>query len=76
MKANIASMFAFIIDPTDLAGIISMYADIRTLAVPVTFAIIEQREDGAGQYDVFRLSEKSYLEHCNRAGMYDTSCDE
>ena len=75
-EANIEAMFAYIIEPTDLSSIISMYGDIRAMTVPVTFAIIEQREDGAGQYDIFRLSEKSYLEHCNRAGTDGTSCDE
>ncbi len=75
-EANVEAMFAYMIDPADLDSIISMYKDIKEMRVPVTYAIIEQREDGAGQYDIFRLSEKSYLEHCNRAWTKGDSCDE
>jgi len=72
----VEAMFAYIIDSTDLDGIIAMYSDIKKMRIPVTFATIEQREDGPGQYDIFRLSEKSYLEHCNRAWVPGTSADE
>ena len=76
VTGTIEAMFVYIIEPTDLDSILSMYQDIKTMNIPVTYAIIEQREDGAGQYDIFRLSERSYLEHANRAYVRGTSCDE
>jgi hypothetical protein len=69
------AMFAYVIDPTNLDGIISTYQLIKAKRIPVTFAVIEQLEDGKGQYDIFRLSELSYLEHNNRAYAEGTSCD-
>ncbi|MBN1538052.1 MAG: hypothetical protein JW908_15050 [Anaerolineales bacterium] len=70
------ALFCYIIDPQDLESILSMYQDIKEKQVPVSYAIIEQREDGLRQYDIFRISEKSYLEHCNRAWVPGTSADE
>lgn len=72
---RIEVMFAFIIDPTDLDAIVDTFADIRREGIPLTFAIIEQRGDGPRNYDIFRLSERSYLEHTNRAWPRGTSPD-
>ena len=60
-------MFAFIVDPTDLDGIIEAYQEIKHQDIPLTFVIIEQRSDGPRNYDIFRLSRSSYMEHNNRA---------
>lgn len=75
LDGDIEAMFSFIIDPTDLKEIVAMYSEIRMKKIPVTFAFIEQLQDGRGQYDIFRLSENSYLEHCNRAWKVGTSPD-
>ena len=75
-QGQVEAMFAYIIDPTDIDGIISTYVAIKDNNSPLTFAFIEQREDGEGQYDIFRLSEKSYTEHNNRAWAEGTSCDQ
>ena len=57
-------------------GMEKVYQDIKAMHVPVTYVVIEQLQDGKGQYDIFRLSELSYLEHANRAYVEGTSCDE
>ena len=72
---NVEALFAYIIDPTDIDSIIATYLAIKSMDVPVTYAIIEQRGDGDQQYDIFRLSENSYMEHANRAYVEGTSCD-
>ena len=41
--------------------------EIRCKSIPLAFVIIEQRADGPRNYDIFRLSERSYMEHNNRA---------
>jgi len=61
------AMFAFIVDPTDLDGIIDTYQEIKNESIPLTFVIIEQQADGPRNYDIFRISEQSYMEHNNRA---------
>ena len=70
------AMFAFIIDSTDIDRIIDTYKIIKAKSIPITFAIIEQIGDGKHQYDIFCLSQRSYMEHCNRAYAPGTSCDE
>ena len=71
----VEAMFAYVIDPTDLKGIMHAFRLIKKRKVPVAFVFIEQRADGERMYDIFRLSEKSYLEHCNRAWAEGTSLD-
>jgi len=66
-EGNPQVMFAFIVDPTDLDGVIETYQEIKRESIPLTFVIIEQRADGPRNYDIFRISERSYMEHNNRA---------
>jgi hypothetical protein len=66
-EGSVQAMFAFVIDPTDLDGLIDMYQEIKRESIPLTFVIIEQKADGPRNYDIFRLSERSYMEHTNRA---------
>ena len=75
-RGSDVAMFAFIINAKDIEGIIAMYKLIHERFIPITFAIIEQKGDGDGAFDIFRVSEQSYLEHCNRAYVPGTSCDE
>ncbi|MBU1636374.1 hypothetical protein KKC97_01745, partial [bacterium] len=59
----------------DINLIIDCCHKIRDERISLTLVFVERREDGAGQYDIFRLSERSYLEHINRAYIKGTSCD-
>lgn len=61
------AMFAFIVDSTDIDGLIEMYQQIKRESIPLTFVVIEQVGDGPRNYDIFRISETSYMEHHNRA---------
>ena len=75
-SGEVEAMFAYVIDPKDLERIMATYKRIKDRRIPLTFVIIEQRGDGEGQYDIFRISETSYLEHVNRAYVEGTSCDD
>ncbi len=61
------AMFRFIPDPTDLSSLQSIYQKIKKMGVPITFVIVNQTVDGNGNYDIFRFSADSYLQHHNRA---------
>jgi hypothetical protein len=61
-----AAMFCFITDPSELAQVKRVYSRITKLSPRVTFAVVHQKSDGNGVYDIFRFSEQSYLEHHNR----------
>lgn len=74
-SGQVQAMFAYIVDSTDLDGIIEVYQEIRSKSIPLTFVVIEQAGDGERNYDIFRLSEVSYLEHHNRAWPKGTSPD-
>ena len=69
------AMFAFIVDPTDLDGLINTYQEVKRESIPLAFVIIEQRADGPRNYDIFRVSERSYMEHNNRAWPQGCSPD-
>jgi hypothetical protein len=60
------AMFCFITNPSDLVQVKRVYNRIAKISPRVTFAIVHQRSDGVGVYDIFRMSERSYLEHHNR----------
>jgi hypothetical protein len=64
--SNVECMFCFIPDAGDLNSVSRIFATIRALQPVFTYAIVHQRKDGEGQYDIFRFSRFSYLEHCNR----------
>jgi hypothetical protein len=66
---NPAAMFCFIDDPSELAQVKKVYNRISRILPRVTFTIVRQKSDGPGIYDIFRMSERSYLEHHNR--VYD-----
>jgi hypothetical protein len=61
-----AAMFCFIADPSELAQVKKVYDRISLFSPRVTFAVVHQKADGPGIYDIFRMSERSYLEHHNR----------
>jgi len=64
--ANTECMFSFIEDITDLNSITSIFSRIKKFNPVFTYAIVHQKKDGVGTYDIFRFSRFSYLEHCNR----------
>lgn len=63
---NSECMFCFVDDVTQLESISSIFDRIRQFRPVFTYAIVHQKKDGEGIYDIFRLSRFSYLEHCNR----------
>ncbi len=63
---SIESMFCFIEDLTNLGSVSKVFSKIKKLNPIFTYAIVHQKKDGEGVYDIFRFSKFSYLEHCNR----------
>jgi len=63
---SIECMFCFIQDITKLELVKNVFSVIKRLNPVFTYAIVHQRKDGEGVYDIFRFSKFSYLEHCNR----------
>jgi len=59
-------LFCLIDDAADFSNIKSIINKIENLNPIFTYAIIHQKKDGEGTYDIFRLSKFSYPEHCNR----------
>jgi hypothetical protein len=59
-------MFCFIEDLTNLGSVRKVFSKIKKLNPIFTYAIVHQKKDGDGVYDIFRFSKFSYLEHCNR----------
>jgi hypothetical protein len=63
---KIQAMFCFPQNAKDFESIFMIFKEIRNKNSPLTFIFIHQESDGTGNYDIFRISEKSYLEHNNR----------
>ena len=59
-------MFCFVNDLTDFNLVKKMFLRIEKYKPTLTYAIVHQKKDGQGVYDIFRFSKFSYLEHCNR----------
>jgi hypothetical protein len=53
-------------DVMDLDQVEAVFHQIRKYQPVFTYAIVHQVKDGEGNYDSFRFSRFSYLEHCNR----------
>ena len=60
------AMFRFIPDSSDISLFQNIYQKIKKTEVPLAFVVVHQTVDGEGNYDVFRFSGKSFLEHNNR----------
>ena len=63
---DIQAMFCFPLNAKDFDLILKAFNTIKKNRSPITFIFIHQESDGEGNYDIFRISEKSYLEHLNR----------
>lgn len=59
-------MFSLIFDITNLNLVIDIFDKIEEYNPTFTYAIVHQKKDGEGVFDIFRFSKFSYLEHCNR----------
>ncbi len=66
-RNTVEALFRFIPDPFNILLFQNIYQKIRKTNAPVAFVIVHQTVDGEGNYDVFRFSERSFLEHHNRA---------
>jgi hypothetical protein len=51
---------------TSFQSLQQLIQNIETYDPTFTYAIVHQKKDGEGTFDIFRLSAFSYLEHCNR----------
>jgi len=66
-KENSAEcMFYFINNVSDFSSVYNCFKYIEQYKVFLTYAIVHQKKDGENDYDIFRFSHFSYLEHCNR----------
>jgi hypothetical protein len=59
-------MFCLIEDITALDNVPDIFDKIKVYTPVFTYAIVHQKKDGDGVFDIFRFSKFSYLEHCNR----------
>ena len=66
IDANEKCLFYFIQDATNFNSFCKLYKYIDKYKAFLTYAIVHQKKDGDGVYDIFRCSPFSYLEHCNR----------
>jgi hypothetical protein len=65
-------MFYFINDAMDFKSVQNLFKYIDQHKPLLTYAIVHQKKDGEGVYDIFRCSKFSYLEHCNRVRVPKT----
>jgi len=64
--SGIECMFYCVEDVMDLAQVESVFKQIRKYEPVFSYAIVHQKKDGEGTYDIFRFSRFCYLEHWNR----------
>lgn len=62
---QLQAMFFLLPEPADIEAVIGIYERVRQSRCPVSFVFVAC--DRSGLYDIFRLSERSYLEHHNQA---------
>ncbi len=63
---NLECMFCIIKNIMDLTTVGELFELIKEFGPFFTYAIVHQKKDGEGCYDIFRFSRFSYLEHHNR----------
>lgn len=63
---KVEALFRYIDDPTQINALQDIYQTIKRLDCPISFIVVNQTPDGRGNYDIFKFSEKSYLQHHNR----------
>lgn len=62
-------MISLIPDSGDLGAVSQIFEDIHAHRPLVTYAIVHQIADGDGQFDIFELSRRRYLEHFTRISV-------
>lgn len=67
-------MFFRVTDPGNIDAIRNVYDAIKENKCPLAYTFIHQLPDGEGTWDIFRLSEQSYMEHCNRISGPGSCC--
>lgn len=63
---EIECMIVVVYAPSNIDTFINLYSKIIEKNIKLTFCIVNQFPDGKYEFDIFRLTEESYLEHCNR----------
>jgi hypothetical protein len=63
---HIKCMFTVVYDSSNIDTFIKIYLKIIEKNIRLTYCIVNQFPDGRYEFDIFRLSEMSYLEHYNR----------
>lgn len=63
---SVECMFCFVVDASNFDQVQNIFTQIKKHKAYLTYAIIHQKKDGEGVFDIFRHSRFSYLEHCNR----------
>jgi len=66
VTGNLECMFCIIKNIMDLTTVGVLFELIKEFDPFFTYAIVHQKKDGEGCYDIFRFSRFSYLEHHNR----------
>jgi len=64
--SSVECMFYFIKDITNFADSYQVFRYIEKYKAFLAYAVVHQKKDGEGVYDIFRFSKFSFLEHCNR----------
>ncbi|KPL17000.1 MAG: hypothetical protein AMS26_02570 [Bacteroides sp. SM23_62] len=65
-RNEIECMILLVYDPSNIDTFIRLYSRIKKEDIKLTYCIVHQIPDGKYEFDIFRITEMSYLEHCNR----------
>jgi len=66
---DVRLMLVHVPDPREFDVVAGIYDDIAKHKPPLTFAIVNQRPDGGGEWDLFRLTPSRYMGHLNRISV-------
>ncbi len=69
-------MFFRIVDPRDINELRGVYDEIAENNCPLSYVFIRQLPDSEEAWDIFRLSERSFMEHCNRISGPGSCCED
>jgi hypothetical protein len=75
-SGTIEAMFFRIVDPRKANEIQDVYTELVEKKCPLGYVFLRQLPDGEEAWDIFRLSERSYMEHCNRISGPHSWCGE
>jgi hypothetical protein len=75
-SGGIEAMFFRIVDPRDINTIRGVYDEIAGNNSPLNYVFIRQLYDSEEAWDIFRLSQRSFMEHCNRISGPGSWCED